>query len=805
MFDEDQWVPIRDKYQMMDDIQVEDKPSPGAPEDVEKRPTGEVVYIIDPISARKDFMCVIRANQRNDNERPKFVKAVPTDKKYPWILIPISNATAIIKSADGLGVPDPLSVYRVKIKNWEESSALPVGVIIDYVGRVFDLAVEEEVIMDRENLVAHRIPFDAELEREADDIVADVNKNWESYVEGRVDYRSDKYRVFTIDPIDARDFDDAIHIIPDYTTPVPTFEIGVHIADVAAFVKPGSLIDEEAKERTTTVYLPRLCYPMLPRALCEELCSLRPHEDKLTFTVVFRVLWDGSLDRTFKPKMHRSVIRSCARFNYEEVQAIVDHIQLPESMNDVEVHAVRQCSIDQCPDADEIRIDRTYNVDIMTFMLSHGFSRNFESEEAPIGSRIQPYLWSQLVGDLKILEVLTQRIRARRFQNGSLAISRGRLVLDEIIDAVRVLDPRTSSHELIEELMLLANTHVVDFLSDESSSTRDVAIVRNHKSPEAKALKKLMIYLESVGVPHDFSTAATTFKSILYLYSSINREVAQGVEYLFMKIMKPAEYHISSEEDLKTLHYALNFPAYTHFTSPIRRYADVMVHRCLSAALDLTSCTDADKEVVFDAEALAAQCNKCNGIRKSARDAQDAANLSTFVVYLREKEKVFYSVGNVGIIQDLSIVVFLGDLGAESRVYYNTTNKLTLDLNKFDPCFKTRREWHFPDSIDATKEQVVVKWINARGDPYRQVFKVFSRVPVLIVPNNDTPISFSTLLMPPWLPEYKQLLQRDGKSDDLGGFEMIKGELDGDFERHRRTTIDIPAAMRMVQHAWCDN
>lgn len=248
------------------------------------------------------------------------------------------------------------------------------------------------------------------------------------------------------------------------------FEIGVHIADVTYFVQPDSSIDIEARQRCTTVYLPGQNFPMLPRALSDHLCSLKPNEDKLTLSVIFRVCSDGSLSKTTPPWIGRTVIRSCCQFHYGEVQNVLN-------------------AFHSCPKENES--------DIFKLM-----------DDLPHPDVIKGHRWNWIWQDLVLLESLTQEIRIKRYQQGSLSLHQSRLFAsekylfgassksnDSIDDEDEDEDDSDeTSHHLVEELMLLANKTVAEKIYN--SSIGELSVLRFHPRPLPEKLKDLNEYLK---------------------------------------------------------------------------------------------------------------------------------------------------------------------------------------------------------------------------------------------------------------------------------------------------------------------
>ena len=288
---------------------------------------------------------------------------------------------------------------------------------------------------------------------------------------------------FTIDPNDAKDFDDALsyQVLSD-----DMVQVGVHIADVSHYVQPGDAVDEEAYKRGTSTYLVDRVLPMLPEELCNDLCSLRPHEDKLCMSVVFTMTQEAEV---VKHKICRTVIRSDARLDYDEAQAMIE--------------------------------------------------RGSEQKQ------------SGLLEAIHGLDKLAKRLRAKRFEAGALVLEQDemRFRLDEHGEPVEIYFERPNeAHHLIEEFMLLANRTVAEAVG------KKPFVYRIHDKPDKEKLRELKAFQKRMG----------------------KRVPAQVIDMLTVRAMAKAKY---STQNIG--HYGLAFKHYTHFTSPIRRYPDLMVHRLL--------------------------------------------------------------------------------------------------------------------------------------------------------------------------------------------------------------------------------
>ena len=345
---------------------------------------------------------------------------------------------------------------------------------------------------------------------------------------------------FTIDPADAKDFDDAIsfEIINDQMVndQMVNYRIGVHIADVSHYVKPGTKTDDEAYKRGTSVYLVDRVIPMLPEELCNDLCSLRPGEDKLCMSVIFTMDRDA---RVQKHKICRTVIRSDARLNYDEAQAIIMANQTGETQA------------------------RDYRTGINT-----GAS-------------------ADLIQAICTLNDMASKLRAERIANGALTIEQDemRFHLDEHHHPIDIyFESPNESHHLIEEFMLLANRTV----AREAGSGRPF-VYRVHDIPDQEKLENLKVFKRKMG----------------------SRVTQQTIDMLTIRAQAKAVY-----STYNIGHYGLAFTHYTHFTSPIRRYPDLMVHRLVEKYI-LTG-----KKETLTREQLEEMCEHCSACEQEAAQAE---------------------------------------------------------------------------------------------------------------------------------------------------------------------------------------
>ncbi|GAA5825466.1 hypothetical protein JCM11251_006999 [Rhodosporidiobolus azoricus] len=419
-------------------------------------------------------------------------------------------------------------------------------------------------------------------------------------------------RVFTIDPETAKDLDDALHIVRNDDG---TFEVGVHIADVSHFVKPNTPLDREARKRATTVYLVQRAVPMLPPTLSEELCSLNAGSDKLTFSVIFTMTPEGKIVKTWFGK---TVINSQVKLAYSDAQEVIEGRPLPE-------HKI--------------------------------------TDDAALREGVE--------NDVKALAGIARHLRARRFDNGALRIDNVKVSfrLDEVgmpVDSHEF--QRKEANELIEEFMLLANISVAGKIA---SGLPDQSLLRRHESPIDRRLEAFVARMGRLGIQLDSTSSGALMKSIANITDPSERLTLQ---HLSTRSMQRAKYFCTGMLDIsKYRHYALNVPLYTHFTSPIRRYADIMVHRQLEAVLAAQATSPAtEARFPLDAEAVSKVAQTCNIKKEAARLAQEQSQhlfLCHLIADLTKRYGPVIRYGTVIGVLDQAFDVLVSEFGVEKRVH----------------------------------------------------------------------------------------------------------------------------------------
>jgi len=471
-------------------------------------------------------------------------------------------------------------------------------------------------------------------------------------IEARRDMRD--ARIFTIDPETAKDLDDAVHIVKQENG---SYEVGIHIADVSHFVKANTAIDREARKRATTVYLVQRAYPMLPGALSETLCSLTPDEDKLAFSVVFTLSSEGHILSTW---IGKTVIRSCAKLAYSNAQAVIDGKGLPES------------------------------VSITNGQTAEGIS-----------------------DDIKAMWGLASKLRTARMTNGALKINKIKLsfaIDNEGLPQDCSVQEGRQANQLIEEFMLLANMTVAQKIA---AGLPEQALLRRHEGPLQRRLESFAARAASLGYTIDISSAGALMTSFQEIESK-DDQAHLTLQLLASKAMVKAKYFCTGMLDIaKYQHYALNVPLYTHFTSPIRRYADVMVHRQLDAIL----LGAADTRFSMDTEAVSQVAQQCNTKKEAAKLAQEQsqhlylcvliANLTQQYGPVRRNAKV------IGVL-DEAFDVLVPDFGIEKRVHID---QMPIENHVYDDHSNTL-SLYWKKGVD------VVQWLaEHRGDAHLQLIR----------------------------------------------------------------------------------
>ncbi len=500
---------------------------------------GEVVKIIHRSTKPHIGVLVVRGRQ---------VWAIVESKNMPYdIRIDVHDPEELPeiggqKAAHGMKV-------AVLVTDWPKRSAEPLGRIVDVLGMPGENDTEMHAI-----LAEYQLPyrFEAEVEKAADKISDAITSK---DLAGRRDFRG--VTTFTIDPTDAKDFDDALSYRRLENGNV---EVGIHIADVTHYVTPGSVIDKEAFARGTSVYLVDRTIPMLPENLSNKLCSLRPHEDKLTFSAVFEL---NAKAKVIGQWFGRTVINSDQRFDYEQAQQII------------------------------------------------------ETKEGPLAEEIQA------------LHELASILRRQRFEKGAISFERPemKVIVDETGKPLDVIQKESKeSNWLIEEFMLLANRCVAEYVTKKCKAKNPTFVYRIHENPDPEKLDSLRQFAKNfghkLGDTSNPKEAAGALNALMK--ESKGKPEENALQLLALRSMARARYSTDNVG-----HYGLAFQYYTHFTSPIRRYPDMMVHRLLAMYMD--GATSQDKLYYEDC------CEHCSVREQIATDAERASIKYKMVEFMQDK------------------------------------------------------------------------------------------------------------------------------------------------------------------------
>ncbi|KAG6537344.1 DIS3-like exonuclease 2 isoform X1 [Zingiber officinale] len=676
-----------------------------------KRPTGRVLSIIRN-SPRRDAVIGFLAlkpwvpegeeNRRQSNDQLlkkskepvllaglDYIQLIPLDSKFPKMVVNVESLPDCAK--DRLKNGD-LSIEReliaARVDDWNEESLCPKAQVIRMLGQGGETEAQMSAI-----LFKHRINY---FDFSAESLACLPDLPWkvpEEELKIRKDLRN--MCTFTIDPSSAMELDDAFSVeqLSD-----KTFRIGVHIADVSYFVLPDTALDTEAQVRSTSVYIPQCKLSMLPSKLSQEVCSLLPGLDRLAFSIIWEIDDSGSIMQHW---IGRSVICSCCKLSYDNVDDLM-HIGFG--------------------------IDRLIHFEKL-FPELHG---HFE--------------WKDVVDSLRILQVISMKLRESRFRGGALELENPKLAIlfdENGSPSDSFLDKRKESGSLVEEFMLLANKSVAEVIS---RVLPDSALLRRHPEPNLRKLKEFKVFCAKHGFDLDASTSGK-----LYLSLSKIKEKLRNDPVLFdivlsyaSKAMQTASYVCSRDfrgKEDEWAHYGLSFPHFTHFTSPLRRYPDIVVHRTLSAILEAeniyakliqTSVTASNEQIpeqkiaygfftglLFDKDAaeseqggkalslavlkhkvpgsemLAEIASYCNERQLASKHAE-GAGVELYLWTLLKKREVLFSSARVLALGPRFMTIYINSYAIEKRIYYDeveglvvewleATNTLVLNLSKTKP------------------------------------------------------------------------------------------------------------------------
>lgn len=539
---------------------------------------GKVIELVKRF--KEEFVGVIQIS-------PKFAFFVPDSNKLPIdFYVPINK---IMGAKDGQKV-------IARITEWKDESRNPNAEIIRVLGDAGEHETEIHSILEEYGLP---YSFDEDVEAEAEAISTEITQ-------AEIDKRRDMRNVltFTIDPADAKDFDDALSV--EWIDGV--LQVGVHIADVSHYLRPDTELDKEAFARGTSVYLVDRCVPMLPETLSNGLCSLRPNEDKLCFSAIFKLDQNGHvLDEWFG----RTVINSDHRFSYEEAQEIIEAVG---------------------KSGDEVGKSLT-----RAGLGNTGFIKANDLSSA-----------------ILTLDKIAKKMRKGRLSKGSISFDKQevRFKLDENNKPVDIIfKVGKDSNKLIEEYMLLANRHVAKLLND----NKIPMVNRAHDVPNEEKLNNLKSFIAPLGYTIETNDPVDITRTLNKLLEDVKGTAeANMIENLVVRTMQKADYRTKNIG-----HYGLGFKDYAHFTSPIRRYPDVMVHRILGRFLETKAPSKLEK--------VESKCLHLSEREKKAQKAERDSIKYMQCIYMAERVGKVYK-GLVTSVLDYGIFVEIAENKCEGLV-----------------------------------------------------------------------------------------------------------------------------------------
>uniref|UniRef100_A0A6B2KXE4 RNB domain-containing protein n=1 Tax=Arcella intermedia TaxID=1963864 RepID=A0A6B2KXE4_9EUKA len=490
------------------------------------RPTGKVVFIKEKKHLTQKFIGKLEKPKNNNNKNDESKEQ--THYKFVRFL-PLQKQFPAFQVPSS-EVPDVYwhnpakldkTVFEVKFGVWNTTSTTPLGHIVRQVGETGDISVDSECILIRYNVDLSPYP---------PDLTTQLEKPFELdhyEVLIRRDLRKD--RIFTIDPTTARDLDDALSIS---VLPNGNYSVGVHIADVSYFVKTNTELDMIAQDRSTSVYMVHKVVPMLPSVLCENLCSLNPGVDRYSFSVLWELKESGEIVST---QFTKSLMRSCAKLSYDDAQAVIVNKE-----DGIKAIALKK------PEADP----------------------------------------KQIADDILLLFKISKNLRQSRLDNGAISFSRAKFSfdIDEKLNPTRFyIQEQKEANRLVEEFMLLANISVAKAIYKKFPKG---ALLRSHPAPNSEHMDQFLQYCKHNNIQMDTTSSVAFQKSLSELPKKCPHipHISKIIDYMAARTMSTAVY-LGSEEEVDFSHYALGVPFYTHFTSPIRRYPDIIVHRLLQCLL----------------------------------------------------------------------------------------------------------------------------------------------------------------------------------------------------------------------------
>uniref|UniRef100_A0A6J0VBH9 DIS3-like exonuclease 2 n=2 Tax=Pogona vitticeps TaxID=103695 RepID=A0A6J0VBH9_9SAUR len=629
--------------------------------------TAKVVYILEKKHSRAVTGFIRLLADRNSELFKKCAMFSPVDHRVPRTHVPLAECPP-----DFATRPEDYAntLFICRIMDWKEDSNFAVGQLAQSLGQAGEIEPETEGIL---------MEYGVDFSDFSPEVLRCLPQSlpWTIPPEEMAKRRDlRKECIFTIDPSTAKDLDDALSCkqLPD-----GNLEVGVHIADVSYFVLEGTELDEVASQRATSVYLVQKVIPMLPKLLCEELCSLNPMTDRLTFSVIWKLTPEGKiLDEWFG----RTVICSCAKLSYDHAQSMIEN---PEKV--------------------------------------------FSPEELPPVS--PQHSTAEVHRAVLNLHRIAQQLRKQRFVDGALRLDQLKLAftLDQasgMPQGCYVYQYR-DSNKLVEEFMLLANMAVAHQIY-RTFPTK--ALLRRHPPPQTKMLSDLVEFCNQMGLDIDCTNAGTLHKSLNETfgddkYAEARKEVLTN---MFSRPMQMAVYFCAGalEDEALFRHYALNVPLYTHFTSPIRRFPDILVHRLLSASLG------SGPALQMEETTIQKQAEHCNDRKMASKRVQELSADLFFAVFVKECGPLESEAMVMGVLNEAFDVLVL-KFGVQKRIYCNALPLVGFQFQK-----------------TGRKPQLTLMWEteDLEQEAVQQVITIFTLVEVVLRSDN-VPLKYSAVLQRP--------------------------------------------------------